>query len=75
MSPSLRGSVDVSPVLQHRADILSDGLQCTFYHRVDWELDGLGENGPDVVLLSQRDLTKHNPGPEVLVHRTLTWLR
>ena len=29
MSPSLRGSVDVSPVLQHRADILSDGLQCS----------------------------------------------
>ena len=36
-------TVDVSPVLQHRADILSDGLQCTFCHGVDWELDGLRE--------------------------------
>ena len=29
------------------------------------------ENGPGVVLLSQRHLTKHNPGPEMLVHGTL----
>ena len=58
MSPSLRGSVDVSAEMQQRADILSDGLQCTCCHRDDWELDGLGENGPDMVLLSQTDLTK-----------------
>ena len=29
MYPSLRGSVDVSPEMQHRADILSDGHQCS----------------------------------------------
>ena len=43
MSPSLRGSVDVSAEIQQRADIISDGLQCTFCHRFGWELDGLRE--------------------------------
>ena len=73
MSPSLRGSVDVSPEMQHREDILSDmvssvplviGLTRSWMDR---------ENGLDVVLLSQMDLNKHNPGLEVPVHRTLIW--
>ena len=57
--------------MQHRADILSDMVSIVL-GLVSVTRDWInGENGPNVVMLSQKDLTKHNPGLVVPVHQTL----